>query len=115
MPLTHRISALCLLLLLPLTSRGQEPTSRQMDDLNWKEFRQLVPAKIQTVILTVGTLEAHGFINNGADNTVPVGLAHSIAADVNALIAPHIPYGVTDILAPYPGSLRIPEEPFRAY
>ena len=23
--------------------------------------------------------------------------------------------GVTDILAPYPGSLRIPEEPFRVY
>jgi len=86
-----------------------------MDDLNWKEFQQLVPAMIQTVILTVGTLEAHGFINNGADNTVPVAIANAIAADVNALIAPHIPYGVTDILAPYPGSLHIPEDAFRTY
>jgi hypothetical protein len=100
---------------LPLSVLAQQPSSRSMDDLNWKEFQQLVPAKVKTVILTVGTLEAHGFINNGADNTVPVAIANAIAGDVNALIAPHIPYGVTDILAPYPGSLHIPEEAFRIY
>ena len=112
---THRIIAFCMLLSFPLLASAQQPSSRQMDDLNWKEFQQLVPAKIKTVILTVGTLEAHGFINNGADNTVPVAIANAIAGDVNALIAPHIPYGITDILAPYPGSLHIPEEPFRNY
>ena len=115
MPFRILIIGLFFVTLFPAATRAQQPSSRSMDDLNWREFRQLVPAKIKTVILTVGTLEAHGFINNGADNTVPVGLAHSIAADVNALIAPHIPYGITDILAPYPGSLRIPEEPFRVY
>ncbi len=115
MLLSCRIPALCALLFAAFTATAQQPSSRQMDDLNWKEFQQLVPAKIQTVILTVGTLEAHGFINNGADNTVPVAIANAIAADVNALIAPHIPYGVTDILAPYPGSLHIPEDAFRTY
>ncbi|HUJ31030.1 MAG TPA: creatininase family protein [Candidatus Acidoferrum sp.] len=95
--------------------KAQQVSSRLMDDLNWMEFKQLVPAKINTVILTVGTLEAHGFINNGADNTVPIALAKAIAPDLNALIAPHIPYGITGILAPYPGSLHIPEEPFRNY
>ena len=90
-------------------------SSRSMDDLNWMEFKKFVPSKINTVILTVGTMEAHGFINTGADNTVPIALAHSIAEDVNALIAPHIYYGVTGILSPYPGSLHIPEEPFRNY
>src|SRR3984885_14918410 len=93
----------------PGAVRAQQPSSRSMDDLNWQEFRQLVPAKIKTVILTVGTLEAHGFINNGAANTVPLGIAHAIAAAVNAITGPHIPYGITDILAPSPGSLRIPE------
>lgn len=86
-----------------------------MDDLNWKEFQRLVPAKIKSVIVTVGTLEAHGCVNNGADNTVPVAIANAVASDVDALIAPHIPYGVTGILAPYPGSLHIPEEAFRIY
>lgn len=101
--------------LVPARASAQQPSSRLMDDLNWMEFKQLVPAKINTVILTVGTLEAHGFINNGADNTVPIALANSIAPDVNALIAPHIPYGITGILAPYPGSLHIPPDPFRNY
>src|SRR5947208_11231136 len=92
-----RTLMISLWLLLPASAGAQQPSSRSMDALNWKEFQQLVPAKVKTVILTVGTLEAHGFINNGADNTVPV--ANAIAGDVNALIAPHIPYGVTDILA----------------
>jgi creatinine amidohydrolase len=113
----HGIVLLTALFCFPFPASAQQtqlPT-RSMDELNWIEFKQLVPAKIKTVILTVGTLEAHGFINNGADNTVPVGIANAIAADVNALIAPHIPYGITDILAPYPGSLYIPEQPFRDY
>lgn len=104
-----------LLLLGPAAAHAQQISSRSMDDLNWMEFKKFVPSKINTVILTVGTMEAHGFINTGADNTAPVAIAHAIAEDVNALIAPHIPYGVTGILSPYPGSLHIPEEPFRAY
>lgn len=109
------IALLVALLSLPVAAAAQQPSSRLMDDLNWMEFKQLVPAKINTVILTVGTLEAHGFINNGADNTVPIAIANSIAPDVNALIAPHIPYGITGILAPYPGSLHIPPDPFKNY
>src|SRR5215472_2415798 len=117
MRIVYRRFALFLLISFSFASylQAQQPSSRAMDDLNWKEFQQLVPTKIKTVILTVGTLEAHGFINNGADNTVPVAIANAIASDVNALIAPHIPYGVTDILAPYPGSLHIPEDAFRIY
>ncbi len=90
-------------------------TTRLMDDLNWLEFREIVTAKTKTVLVTVGTLEPHGVINNGADNTAPVAIARAIAADVNALIAPHIPYGVTGSMAPYPGALHIPEEAFRPY
>lgn len=118
-------AALAMLLLAAIPNAAQQAqkppeqqpqiSSRSMDDLNWMEFKKFVPSKIDTVILTVGTMEAHGFINTGADNTVPIALAHSIADDVNALIAPHIYYGVTGILSPYPGSLHIPEEPFRNY
>jgi creatinine amidohydrolase len=88
-----------------------------MDDLNWMEFAEMVPARHRTVILTVGTLEPHGVANNGADNTAPVAIAKGIAAEagIDALIAPHIPYGVTGTMAPYPGALTIPEDAFRAY
>jgi creatinine amidohydrolase len=109
---------LCVLVtLLAGRAFAQKPTSRFMDDLNWMEFGKLVPAKVDTVIVTVGTLEPHGVINNGADNTAPVDLARSLADDpaINALIAPHIPYGVTGSLAPYPGAMHVPEEAFRAY
>ena len=100
---------------LPLAA--QAPRTRSMDDLNWMEFAELVPARHRTVILTVGTLEPHGVVNNGADNTAPVAIAKAIAGatGIDALLAPHIPYGVTGSMAPYPGALHIPEESFRAY
>ena len=102
--------------LLPcLLASGQELPTRKLDELNWLEFREIVPAKTKTVLLTTGTLEPHGVINNGADNLAPVRIAEEIAAEVNALIAPHIPYGVTGRLAPYPGATHIPAEVYAAY
>ena len=103
------------LLLFSAPAWAQKPSTRLMDDLNWMEFGKLVPAHIDTVLLTIGTLEPHGVINNGADNTAPVALARALADDVNALVAPHIPYGVTGDLSPYPGALHVPEDAFRAY
>jgi creatinine amidohydrolase len=94
---------------------AREMSSREMNDLNWMEFRELVPAKVKTILVTVGTLEPHGVVNNGADNTAPVAIARAIAGDTNALIAPHIPYGVTGSMAPYPGALHIPEGVFGPY
>jgi creatinine amidohydrolase len=88
-----------------------------MDELNWVEFRELVPAKIKTVLLTTGTLEPHGVTANGADNIAPVKIAEALAADpaINALMAPHIPYGVTGSMAPYPGATHIPESAYVPY
>jgi creatinine amidohydrolase len=88
-----------------------------MDDLNWMEFAELVPARVRTVILTVGTLEPHGVANNGADNTAPVAIARGIMAHegINALLAPHVPYGVTGSMTQYPGAMTIPEESYRPY
>lgn len=118
----HLMCCLLLLCILPGASRAQapgsgEPRTRLMDELNWMEFAELVPARHRTVILTVGTLEPHGVINNGADNTAPVAIAHGIAADarINALIAPHLPYGVTGSMAPYPGALHIPDDAYRPF
>lgn len=106
---------LCFPYLLCLPASAQDLSSRSMDDLNWMEFKKIVPAQVKTVLVTVGTLEAHGVINNGADNLAPVKIAEALAPQVNAFIAPHIPYGVTGSLAPYPGALHIPEEAFAPY
>jgi creatinine amidohydrolase len=94
---------------------GQQLPSRHIDDLNWMEFKEIVPAKVKTVLLTTGTVEAHGVINNGADNLAPIKIAEAIAPQVNALIAPNIPYGVTGDLAPFAGSTHIPAEVYAPY
>lgn len=102
---------------LSAVSLAQELPSRYLDELNWVHFREIVPAKVQTVILTTGTLEPHGVTANGADNLAPKKIAEAIAFDpgINALIAPHIPYGVTGGMAPYPGATHIPEQVYTPY
>ncbi len=90
-------------------------SSREMADLNWMEFREVVPAKVQTILLPTGTMEAHGVANNGADITAPVALARAMAPRVNALVAPAVPYGVTGSLDAYAGGMTIGEEAYRAY
>jgi creatinine amidohydrolase len=59
-----------------------------MNRINWLEFKKLVPAAINTVILSTGTLEPHGVTANGADNIAPESIARTIAPGLNALIAP---------------------------
>lgn len=106
-------SCLALLALCLAPCFGQ--SSREMEELNWAEFAELVPAKIRTVLLPTGTLEAHGVIHNGADNTAPVDIARAMAPRLNALIAPLIPYGVTGGLDGYPGTFQISEAAYRPF
>ena len=91
------------------------PSTREMERINWMEFRDWVPDKIRTVLLPLGTLEAHGCIANGTDIIAPVAMARAIAQRVNAMIAPVVPYGFTGILDAYPGGFTIPEDVYRAY
>jgi creatinine amidohydrolase len=86
-----------------------------MERINWMEFGEWVPAKIDTVLLPLGTIEAHGVTANGTDLLAPVAMAREIAPRVNAMIAPAIPYGFTGILDAYPGSFTVPEDAYRAY
>ncbi len=90
-------------------------STREMDRINWMEFREVVPARIQTVLLPTGTLEPHGVANNGADNTAPTAIAHRIARRVNAMIAPTLPYGITGSLEAYPGAFQISEAAYRPF
>src|SRR5947199_8283867 len=99
------------------SAKQNAPSTREMERINWLEFREWVPAKIQTVLLPLGTLEPHGVAPNGTDILAPMAMAmaREIAPRVNAMIAPVIPYGFTGILDAYPGSFTIPEGIFRGY
>lgn len=91
------------------------PSTREMNRINWMEFAEFVPEKITTVLLPTGTLEPHGVANNGADNTAPTAMAKDLAADLNALIAPTLNYGITGSMANYPGAFQITEEAYRPF
>ena len=68
---------------------------RELQKLSWLKVRDLVPSQIDTIILPVGTVEAHGSDCLGTDNYIPENNAHGIAERINALIAPTMPFGIT--------------------
>jgi len=107
------------LLLISFTASAQSAkdfvSTREMDRINWMEFKETVPSKTNTVILPTGTLEPHGVINNGADNTAPTAMAKTIALRVNAMIAPTLPYGMTGSMESYPGAFQITESAYRPF
>jgi len=116
----NRITVLsCLLLTLISTAMAQNTkdfvSTREMERINWMEFKEVVPAKVNTVLLPTGTLEPHGVINNGADNTAPFAMAKTIAQRTNALVAPTLPYGITGSLEAYPGAFQITEAAYRPF
>ena len=87
----------------------------KLENMNWMEFDELVPDKIDTVILPVGTIEAHGVTNLGTDVTIPVFISEKIAEDLNAIVAPPVYYGITRTLYSYPGSLTVSSPVFESY
>ena len=92
-----------------------KPTTREMNLLCWQEFQELVPARIKTVLLPVGSLEPHGVIPSGTDNLAPEAMAREIAASVNALIAPTLNYGITPAMKAFPGAVSISPEAYRPF
>jgi creatinine amidohydrolase len=94
---------------------AQEPPTRELERINWMEFREIVPKRVDTVLVPLGTLEPHGVTANGADIIAPVAIARAIATRVNGLIAPVVAYGMTGSMDAYPGAFSIPEDAYRPY
>lgn len=87
----------------------------KLDELNWMEFRDLVPKRFKTVIIPIGTVEAHGVTSLGTDTHISMKLSEMIADELKAILAPPIHYGVTRTLYSYPGSLTVTSETFESY
>src|SRR5438094_9403765 len=96
------------------SAKQNAPSTREMERISWIEFREWVPARINTILLPLGTLEPHGVAPNGTDILAPLAMAREIAPRLNALVAPVIPYGFTGNLNEYPRSLTVPEDVYRA-
>ena len=116
-------AGLCTLLLAPpvdppapASAQGPKaPSTRELERINWMELREWVPSRSKTVLLTLGTLEAHGVTASGADFIAPVAIARDIAPALQAFVAPFVPYGFTGSIDADAAGLTVPEEPYRAY
>jgi creatinine amidohydrolase len=80
---------------------------REIQRLTWTKIKKLVPEEIDTVLLPVGTVEAHGATAIGTDNLIPEAIAGMQAERLNALIAPTLNFGISHSLYQYPGSFTI--------
>lgn len=90
-------------------------TSYRLWEWPWQWVRDLVPGTFDTVLLPVGTMEAHGVIPLGTDALVPLALAEALAPRLPAVVAPPIYYGLTSSFRHYPGSMTLPSRLFTAY
>ncbi len=88
---------------------------RELQRLTWKHIRDLVPDKIDTVLLPIGTIEAHGAAALDTDNFIPDSICEYLGDKVDALIAPTLNYGITKSLYGYPGSMTIKPENFENF
>ncbi len=88
---------------------------RRLERINWKVLSSLVPEKIDTCFLPVGTIEAHGCGPLGTDDIIPEFIANNLSSEFNAIVAPTVNYGITHTLLPYPGSITIDEKVFENY
>nr|MDO8133439.1 creatininase family protein [Candidatus Njordarchaeum guaymaensis] len=89
---------------------------RHMDKLTYVEVKEIIEKGIDTIVIPIGTMEAHGpHLPLSTDVLIPVSLAERIADAVDGLIAPPVYYGVTRTLLAYSGSLMIPSEVFKEY
>jgi creatinine amidohydrolase len=91
------------------------PTTREMLLLCWQEFQELVPARVRTVLVPMGSLEPHGVIPNGTDSIAPEAMARDIAERVDGLIAPTLNYGMTASMKAFPGAVSIGEEAYAPF
>lgn len=117
-----RTFCICLLILsagVSYTVAGavqeSSPSTREMNLLCWQEFQELVPARLDTVLLPVGSLEPHGVIPSGTDNLAPEAMARDIAVRVKALIAPTLNYGITPAMKAFPGAVSINEKSYAPF
>ncbi|MDP8208398.1 MAG: creatininase family protein [Candidatus Electryonea clarkiae] len=83
------------------------PRTYSIENLLWHEVRELTQSGMNRVLIPCGATEAHGAAGLGTDTIIPSGMAVRLAPELEALIAPPVPYGVLKSLSGYPGSISL--------
>ncbi|MBD3216816.1 MAG: hypothetical protein GF310_00975 [candidate division Zixibacteria bacterium] len=87
----------------------------KLERMLWQQVRDTVPDMIDTVVLPIGTIEAHGAACLGTDVFIPEDISEFVCDKFNFIKAPPIWYGITKSLLDYPGSLTVEPETLKNY
>jgi creatinine amidohydrolase len=83
----------------------------KLEMLTWPEVRDLLGEGKTTLLLPVGTIEAHGLhAPIGTDNFCAEEIAWRMGERLGWPVAPTLNYGITTGLIAYPGAVRIEKE-----
>jgi creatinine amidohydrolase len=80
---------------------------RKLERMLWQQVREAVPSTTDTVVLPVGTIEAHGAACLGTDGFIPSDIGEFVCDKLDLILAPPVWYGITKSLFAYPGSLTV--------
>lgn len=79
----------------------------RLTNLTWPKAQEYFE-KNDMVLISIGSIECHGrHMPLGTDTLIPEHLLEKIEKKSDVLIAPTIPYGSCQCLAPYPGTIDI--------
>ena len=82
----------------------------RLTNLTWPKAQEYFE-KNDMVLISIGSIECHGrHMPLGTDTLIPEHLLEKIEKKSDVLIAPTIPYGSCQYLAPYPGTIDIDNE-----
>ena len=82
----------------------------RLANLTWPKAQEYFE-KNDMVLISIGSIECHGrHMPLGTDTLIPDHLLEMIEQKSDVLIAPTIPYGACQSLAPYPGTIDIDNE-----
>ena len=82
----------------------------RLTNLTWPKAQEYFE-KNDMVLISIGSIECHGrHMPLGTDTLIPEHLLEKIEKKSDVLIAPTIPYGSCQCLAPYPGTIDIDGE-----
>ncbi len=82
----------------------------RLSELTWPQAEKYFAAH-DTVIIGVGSIECHGrHMPLGTDTIIPDFLLEQMEQRTDALICPTIPYGATEYLGDFPGTVNLGPE-----
>jgi creatinine amidohydrolase len=85
-----------------------------MEQMNWMQVEEYLE-KDDRIVLVTGSTEEHGYVSLGTDTLCAWEMAKAACESEGVLLSPAIPYGPSQLLLGYPGTISITPETYMAY